>query len=84
VLGSGQFIPGFEDQLIGVKAGEERELNVTFPADYPDAKLAGKDAVFTAKVKESRSPIRWSSTTSSPRSSASIRWRRSKTACANS
>jgi trigger factor len=56
VLGSGQFIPGFEDQLIGVKAGEERELNVTFPADYPDAKLAGKDAVFTAKVKEVSKP----------------------------
>jgi trigger factor len=56
VLGSGQFIPGFEDQLIGVKPGEERELNVTFPADYPDAKLAGKDAVFTAKVKEVSKP----------------------------
>jgi trigger factor len=56
VLGSGQFIPGFEDQLIGVKAGEERELKVTFPADYPDAKLAGKDAVFTAKVKEISKP----------------------------
>ncbi len=56
VLGSGQFIPGFEDQLIGVKAGEERELNVTFPADYPDAKLAGKDAVFTATVKEVKKP----------------------------
>jgi trigger factor len=56
VLGSGQFIPGFEDQLIGVKAGEERELKVTFPADYPDAKLAGKDAVFTAKVKEVSKP----------------------------
>ena len=52
VLGSGQFIPGFEDQLIGVKAGEERELKVKFPVDYPDAKLADKDAVFTAKVKE--------------------------------
>jgi len=56
VLGSGQFIPGFEDQLIGVKAGEERELNVKFPVDYPDAKLADKDAVFTAKVKEVSKP----------------------------
>jgi trigger factor len=56
VLGSGQFIPGFEDQLVGVKAGEERELAVMFPADYPDAKLAGKDAVFSAKVKEVQKP----------------------------
>jgi trigger factor len=56
VLGSGQFIPGFEDQLIGVKAGETRELNVKFPGDYPDAKLADKDAVFTAKVKEVSKP----------------------------
>ena len=56
VLGSGQFIPGFEDQLVGVKAGEERDLNVKFPDDYNDAKLAGKDAVFTAKVKEVSKP----------------------------
>ncbi len=55
-LGSGQFIPGFEDQLIGAKAGEERELNVTFPADYPETKLAGKDAVFETKVKEVKKP----------------------------
>src|ERR1700733_13650226 len=50
VLGSGQFVPGFEDQLIGAKTGDEREVRVTFPADYPDAKLAEKDAVFTVKV----------------------------------
>jgi len=56
VLGSSQFIPGFEDQLIGVRAGEERDLNVKFPDDYNDAKLAGKDAVFTAKVKEVSKP----------------------------
>ncbi len=56
VLGSGQLIPGFEDQLIGAKAGDEREVKVTFPADYPDAKLAGKDAVFAAKVKEVKKP----------------------------
>ena len=56
MLGSGQFIPGFEDQLIGVKAGEERDLNVKFPDDYNDAKLAGKDAVFTAKVTEVSKP----------------------------
>ena len=52
VLGSGQFIPGFEDQLVGVKAGEERDVSVTFPGDYPEAKLAGKDAVFAVAVKE--------------------------------
>ncbi len=51
VLGTGQLIPGFEDQLVGVKADEEREVKVTFPADYPDAKLAGKDAVFSVKLK---------------------------------
>ena len=51
-LGSGQFIPGFEDQLIGAKAGEERDVKVTFPADYHSADLAAKDAVFTVTVKE--------------------------------
>lgn len=45
-LGSGQLIPGFEDQLVGVKAGEERTLNVTFPADYPAETLAGQPATF--------------------------------------
>ncbi len=49
-LGSGQLIPGFEDQLVGARAGEEREVKVTFPADYPADKLAGKDAVFAVKV----------------------------------
>ena len=56
VLGSGQLIPGFEDQLIGAKAGEARDVNVTFPADYPETKLAGKDAVFATKVKEVKTP----------------------------
>ncbi len=56
VLGSGQFVPGFEDQLIGVKKGEERDVKVTFPADYPEAKLAGKDAVFATKIKEVKKP----------------------------
>ena len=55
-LGSGQLIPGFEDQLTGAKAGDEREVKVTFPADYPEAKLAGKDAVFTTKVKQISKP----------------------------
>ena len=49
-LGSGQLIPGFEDQLVGAKAGDEREVKVTFPAEYPAANLAGKDALFTVAV----------------------------------
>jgi trigger factor len=51
-LGSGQLIPGFEDQLIGAKVGEHREVKVTFPANYPRAELAGKDAHFDVDVKE--------------------------------
>jgi trigger factor len=51
-IGSGRLIPGFEDQLIGVKAGEERVLNVTFPADYNVDNLKGKDATFEVKVTE--------------------------------
>jgi trigger factor len=50
LLGSGQFIPGFEDQLIGVKRDEEVEVKVTFPAEYQSKDLAGKDAVFKVKV----------------------------------
>jgi trigger factor len=49
-LGSGQFIPGFEDQLIGVKRDEEVEINVTFPENYGSEALAGKDAMFKVKV----------------------------------
>jgi trigger factor len=56
VLGSGQLVPGFEDQLAGAKAGEERDVKVTFPADYPEPKLAGKDAVFSVTVKEVKKP----------------------------
>ena len=55
-LGSGQFIPGFEDQLIGAKAGEQRDVKVTFPADYHAADLAGKEAVFAVTVKEIKAP----------------------------
>lgn len=51
VLGSGMFIPGFEDQLIGKKAGDAVSVKVTFPADYQAASLAGKDAVFAVTVK---------------------------------
>ncbi|WP_185985602.1 trigger factor [Aureimonas mangrovi] len=56
VLGSGQFIPGFEDQLIGVKAGDEIKVNVDFPEDYGAAHLAGKSAVFDVTVKEVAAP----------------------------
>lgn len=51
-LGSGQFIPGFEDQLIGSKAGETINVNVTFPEDYQAADLAGKEALFVTTVHE--------------------------------
>ena len=50
-LGSGRLIPGFEDQLVGAKAGESREVTVTFPKDYPVEHLKGKDAVFAITVK---------------------------------
>jgi len=52
VLGSGTFIPGFEDQLVGVKAGDELDVKVTFPDPYQAADLAGKDAIFATKVIE--------------------------------
>ena len=51
-LGSGQFIPGFEDQLVGAKAGDEVEVKVTFPEDYQATDLAGIAAVFVTKVNE--------------------------------
>ncbi|MBQ4423957.1 MAG: trigger factor, partial [Clostridia bacterium] len=51
VLGSNTFIPGFEDQLVGIKAGESRDVNVTFPAEYHAEHLAGKAAVFACTVK---------------------------------
>ncbi|MEE1110620.1 MAG: FKBP-type peptidyl-prolyl cis-trans isomerase [Alphaproteobacteria bacterium] len=48
-LGSGQFVPGFEEQVVGMAKGEERDINITFPTQYvPD--LAGKDVVFKVKV----------------------------------
>lgn len=56
VLGSNSFIPGFEEQLVGTKAGEEKDVNVTFPEDYQAAHLAGKEAVFEVKVHEVRAP----------------------------
>lgn len=55
-LGSGQFIPGFEEQLVGAKPEDEVLVKVTFPAEYQAAQLAGKDAEFTVTVKEVRAP----------------------------
>jgi trigger factor len=52
VIGSGQFIPGFEEQLVGANAGDELQVKVTFPEDYGASHLAGKDAVFDVTVKE--------------------------------
>lgn len=56
VLGSGRFIPGFEDQLVGLKAGDKKTIEVTFPADYPAANLAGKAATFDVEIKEIAAP----------------------------
>ncbi|XKE47266.1 trigger factor [Halomonas organivorans] len=50
VIGSGSFIPGFEEQLVGAQAGEEKELKVTFPEDYQAEQLAGQEATFKVKV----------------------------------
>jgi trigger factor len=55
-LGSGTFIPGFEDGLIGAKTGDKRDVKVTFPAEYHAPEMAGKDAVFAVTVKEVKSP----------------------------
>ncbi len=56
VLGSGSFIPGFEDQLVDAKTGDDVEVKITFPENYPAANLAGKDAVFSVTVNEVRAP----------------------------
>ena len=56
VLGSGQFIPGFEEQLVGLKAGDTKVVEVSFPEDYPAAHLAGKAATFDVEVKEVAAP----------------------------
>lgn len=52
VIGSGSFIPGFEEQLVGTNVGDEVKVNVTFPAEYHAENLAGKEAVFVVNVKE--------------------------------
>ena len=54
VLGSNTFIPGFEAQLVGAKAGDEKDVVVTFPEEYHAADLAGKEAVFKCTIKEVR------------------------------
>jgi trigger factor len=51
-IGSGTFIPGFEEQLIGIEVGQETDVNVQFPAEYHSKELAGKDALFKVKVKK--------------------------------
>jgi trigger factor len=56
VLGSGQFIPGFEEQLVGAKPGEEKTVKVKFPDDYQAENLKGKDAEFAVTVKEVKAP----------------------------
>ena len=56
VLGTGQFIPGFEEQLVGAKAGEHRQVKLEFPADYHAKELAGADVTFEVDVKEVRAP----------------------------
>jgi trigger factor len=57
VIGFGQFIPGFEDQLVGAKSGSDVEVKVTFPEDYQAEHLAGKEAVFETKVSEVQGPV---------------------------
>ena len=56
-LGSGNLIPGFEEQLAGAEPGKDAKVEVSFPADYPNEDLAGEDAVFDVKVKEVREKI---------------------------
>ena len=57
VLGSNSFIPGFEEQLVGVKAGEEKAVTVSFPAEYQAEHLAGKEAVFDCTIKAVKEPV---------------------------
>ena len=56
-IGSGQFIPGFEDQMIGMKVNEERDINVKFPEEYHVKNLAGKDATFKVKLHEIKEKV---------------------------
>ena len=56
-IGSGSFIPGFEEQVVGMKVGEEKEIHVTFPEEYQSAELAGQEAVFKVKVHEIKTKV---------------------------
>lgn len=74
-IGSHTFIPGFEEQMVGMNIGEEKDLNVTFPTEYHAPDLAGKEAVFHVKVNSTPRPSCRRLTTISPRISASLtRW----------
>lgn len=53
-IGSGKFVPGFEDQLVGMKKGETKEIKVTFPADYQESRFAGQEVIFNVTVKSMR------------------------------
>ena len=53
-IGSGKFVPGFEDQLVGIRKGESKDIKVTFPADYHESKFAGQEVVFNITVKGMR------------------------------
>ena len=57
VLGSGSFIPGFEEQVVGMSAGEEKDINVTFPENYHASELAGKEVTFKVKVHEVKETV---------------------------
>ncbi len=75
-IGSGSFVPGFEDQIIGMKAGEEKDIDITFPENYTKD-LAGKQVVFHVKVNEVKEKQIPRSTMSSPRTFPSLRRSRS-------
>ena len=57
VLGSNSFIPGFEEQLIGCKLNDDKNVKVNFPENYTNKDLAGKEAVFTCKIKKLNKPV---------------------------
>ena len=72
-IGSGSFIPGFEDQLIGSKAGDEKDVKVTFPEDYFEKSLAGKEAVFAVKVNDVKRSDSRPSMTNLPKKPANLK-----------
>ena len=57
VIGSGSFIPGFEEQLVGMKSEETKEINVTFPEEYQAEELAGQEAVFKVTVHDIKAKV---------------------------